>query len=427
MITELRIPDKLAPLFTPSRFKVLYGGRGAGKTESIARVLIVRACQDRIRVLCTREVQTSIAQSVHSTLKSVINQLNLNSFFTVTDKGIKGINGSEFIFAGLSNETVSSIKSIASINYCWCEEASSLTQHSFDLLVPSIRAENSEIWFSLNREKDEDPVSKLFIISNPPPNSIVISINYWENPFFPEVMRQDMLHMKETDYDRYLHVYEGKPTSHSHACIFKDKFISKEFKPDEDLWSPLYGADLGFAVDPSVLLKCWVYEDRLYVEHEWYKIGVAPSLLPAYYDTIPGARNHIIYVDGGGLGIGTVNDLKRNGFPRVQAAPKWSGSINDGIERLRSFDKIVVHPRCPHTLYDLSNYSYKIDKRTEEILPEIVDKHSDCVDALRYAITPIIKGFKLKQIPDRQEERLDSFGNPIGKFRYETPKDAWLC
>jgi phage terminase large subunit len=279
---------------------------------------------------------------------------------------------------------------------------------------------------------DNDPISKLFITnSNPPKNSIVINMNYEDNPWFPQVLRDQMEEMKANDYEQYLHVWRGEPLTHSQAAIYKGKIISKPFTPDEDLWSPLYGADLGFARDPSVLVKCWVYEDRLYIEHEWYQIGVEQDLLPAYYDSIPGARDHTIYVDGGGLGIGSVSYLKRNGYPRVQAVPKWKGSVNDGIERMRAFNKIVIHPRCVHALEDFSKYSYKVDKVTGLVLPDPLHDHSDVCDSCRYAIFPLIKGVKLKgmtntALPDRPEQKLDSMGNPVGRS-YGVDKNAWMC
>ncbi len=410
---KVLLPDKVKELWNPYRHKVLYGGRGSAKTESVARILLVKSTQSPIRILCTRETQTSIKQSVHGTLRKCIKELGIEKYFTITDVSIKVSNGSEFIFAGLNNDTIESIKSIAGINHCWVEEASSISQRSFDLLIPSIREEGSEIWWTFNRYKDEDPVTNAFVLSQPPENSVVIQMNYWDNPFFPEVLKLEMLADKARDYQKYKHIWEGYPVSHSFSCIFKDYFTSYTFTPNPDTWNPLFGCDLGFANDPTVLLKCWEYENTLYIEKELYELGLDVDIMPDYFSNFDkDIKNRLIYTDCSRPE--TISYMRRHGFPRCVSVPKWSGSIEDGIEVLKSFHNIVVHPNCPRTLYDLSNYSYKIDKLTNAVVPIIVDKYSDCIDAMRYAITPIIKGYKLKTIPGREPEpTLNALGQVI--------------
>ena len=413
----LQFPPKAAPVLEQSaRYKVLWGGRGSGKTESVARTLVVRSTERKLRILCARETQISIKESVHSVIKRVIYDLGIEQYFHITDRAISNVTGSEFIFSGLSDEVIDGIKSMDSPDIVWCEEASSLTWGVWDKLDPSIRASKSEIWFTLNREQDLDPISQTFILNDPPPNSIVIEMEYWDNPFFPDVLRDQMERMKATDYEKYLHIWEGRPVTHSQSSVFKGKFISKTFQPDEDLWSPLLGCDLGFANDPTVLIKAWVFEDRLYVEHEIWQVGLEIELMPDVFSLVPGAKDYIMYTDC--ARPETISHMRRNGYPRCVPVPKWSGSILDGVERLRAFNKIIVHPRCEHMLFDLSNYSYKIDKVTGNILPHIVDRYSDCIDALRYAITPVIKGHKLKSgVPDRVEDGgLDLLGNPIRRM-----------
>lgn len=410
----LELPPKARPVAEQkSRYKILWGGRGSGKTESVARILVARAMEKPLRILCARETQTSIKESVHSVLKRVIHDWEWDSYFHITDRSITNDLGSEFIFCGLSDEVIDGVKSMDSPDIVWCEEASSLSWTVWDKLDPSIRASNSEIWCTLNRDQDLDPITQTFILGDPPPDAIVIEMEYWDNPFFPPVLQTQMERMKATDYEKYLHVWEGFPETHSQASIFKGKFAAKAFTPDEDLWSPLLGCDLGFANDPTVLLKAWVYEDRLYVEHEVWQIGLEIELMPDVFSTIPGAKDYIMYTDC--ARPETISHMRRNGYPRCVPVPKWSGSIIDGVERLRAFNKIIVHPRCEHTLFDLSNYSYKVDKQTGNVQNKIVDKYSDCIDALRYAITPVIKGHKLKAgVPDRNPDMaLDILGNPV--------------
>lgn len=435
MDIDLEIPRKARPLYDQrARYKILWGGRGSGKTESVARILIVLSMGSRLRILCARETQTSIKESVHSVIVRVIRDLGLERFFRITDRAITNEMGSEFIFSGLSDEVIDGIKSMDSPDIVWCEEASSLTWGTWDKLDPTIRASHSEIWCTLNRDQDLDPVSQIFIVNDPPPNAIVIEMEYWDNRFFPDVLREQMERMRAQDFEKYLHIWEGRPVTHSQASVFKGKFVSQTFNPDEDLWSPVFGCDLGFAHDPTVLLKAWVYEDRLYVEHEIWQVGLEIELMPDVFSLIPDAKDHIIYTDC--ARPETISHMRRNGYPRCIPVPKWSGSIIDGVERLRAFNKIVVHPRCEHTLFDLSNYSYKIDKRTGNILPQIVDKFSDCIDALRYAITPIIKGHKAKIQPRPAEVELDGIGNPVRRPQIEqiglqariamTKPNAWL-
>ena len=310
-------------------------------------------------------------------LVKIIKEYDLDPYFTIQERSIRNIFGSEFLFAGLNEETISGLKSMNSPDFVWIEEASSITANTWTKLDPTIRAEGSEIWCTLNREMDRDPISRLFIVGEPPPDSIVIEMEYWDNPYFPQVLKNQMLQCKATDYESYLHIWEGQPISHSQASVFKGKFVSKAFTPDEDLWSPLFGMDFGFAIDPTVLLKCWVCDDRLYVEHELYEVGLETEHMPDAMKEIPGSQTHIIYADS--ARPETISHLRRHGFPRCVAVPKWSGSILDGVERLRAFNRIVVHPRCTHTLEELASYSYKVDRNTNLVLPQIVEKDDHCL------------------------------------------------
>jgi len=411
------------------RYKVLYGGRGSGKTESIARSLILIASnpaiwnksKTKVRILCTREVQNSVRQSVHSTLKDIIMNYGLTSIFEVTDKAIRCIkNGSEFIFTGLSSLTADSIKSISNVDIAWLEESQTLTQYSLDLLLPSIRANDSEVWFSFNPHLKDDPVYKMFITNGHIlDNAIIIKMNYTDNPFFPEVLRKEMERARKdpAGHDRFNWIWLGECLEHSLATVFAGKFASYDFTPNESLWSPMFGSDLGFAEDPTTLIKCWAYEDELYVEYELFEKGLEIDRMPAAFDFInprkpAETRKYIIYMDC--ARPETISYMKRNGYPRCMPVKKWSGSIFDGIERLRSFSKIIIHPRCINILKEFETYSYKTDHLTGHILPDVEDRNNHGIDALRYAIQPLILGHKFKKIEDREKEpELDSFGRPI--------------
>lgn len=205
-----QFPKKLRPLFQPARYKVLHGGRGGAKSWGIARALLILGAKTKLRILCTREVQRSIKDSVHKLLSDQIQGLGLGHFYDVQAAVIRGANGTEFLFAGLSDMTAESVKSFEGVDIVWCEEAQAISKRSWDILIPTIRKEGSEIWISLNPELDTDETYTRFIAS-PPPDAVVIQINYPDNPWFPKVLEQERLHAKATmpkaDYEN---IWEGK-------------------------------------------------------------------------------------------------------------------------------------------------------------------------------------------------------------------------
>lgn len=190
-------PSALRPLFEPYRYKVLWGGRGSGKSWGIARALLIRGAQSKLRILCTREIQKSIRNSVHKLLSDQIQALGLGAFYTVTQTEIRGANGTEFLFNGLSDQTAESIKSFESVDVVWVEEAQTVSKRSWDILTPTIRKQGSEIWMSLNPELDTDETYVRFI-ANPPPDSWVCKMNYTENPWFSDTLERERAHAEAT-------------------------------------------------------------------------------------------------------------------------------------------------------------------------------------------------------------------------------------
>ena len=183
---------------------MLHGGRGSGKSWGIARALLIQAAQKPMRILCTREIQKSIKNSVHKLLSDQIQSLGLGSFYTITQTEIRGANGSEFLFNGLSDQTAESIKSFESVQIVWVEEAQTVSKRSWDILTPTIRSQGSEIWMSLNPELDTDETYVRFI-QTPPPDSWVCKMNYTENPWFNDTLDNERLHalatMSKADYE----------------------------------------------------------------------------------------------------------------------------------------------------------------------------------------------------------------------------------
>ncbi|WP_283149001.1 PBSX family phage terminase large subunit [Silvimonas soli] len=385
---NLEFAPKFAPLFKPKRYKVFHGGRGGAKSWEIARALVLLASCKKLRILCAREVQNTIKDSVHKLLKDQIESLGLLPWFTITDTSIKSTTGSEFIFKGLRYD-VQGVKSTEGIDICWVEEAQTVSADSWEVLIPTIRKEGSEIWISFNPKEEVDPTYQRFVL-NPPDDSVVVEVNYCDNPWFPEVLRKEMEYCKRVDFDAYEHIWLGKPRKISAAVIFSGRYRVDAF-PD-DLWIKaerlFFGADFGFAQDPSTLIRCFILENKLYIEHEAYGVGVELDEMHQLYDSVPSSRDWPI--KGDNSRPETISYMHRQGFS-ISAADKWPGCVEDGITHLRGFEEIIIHERCKHTADEARLYSYKVDKQTNEVLPIIVDKHNHCWDAIRYALDGYIQ------------------------------------
>lgn len=216
---DIRFPDVMRGLFTKARYKVFHGGRGSGKSWSVARALLLMAVQNKTRVLCAREVQKSIKESVHKLLSDQIAALGLGQHFQILETAIRCTNGSEFAFAGLGQHTVDSIKSFEGVDVCWIEEGQTVSKRSWDVLVPTIRKPGSEIWVTLNPELEIDNTYVRFIAS-PPPNSIVQKVNWSDNPWFPKELESERLQCFVTNRADYDNIWEGKPKSSITGAIY---------------------------------------------------------------------------------------------------------------------------------------------------------------------------------------------------------------
>jgi phage terminase large subunit len=225
MQAEWEFPDKLEFLFDPARYKVAHGGRGGSKSWGFARALLIQGWQKPLRILCTREVQKSIKDSVHKLLADQIVALGLGAHYEVLQTEIRGANGTEFIFAGLSSQTTESIKSFEGIDRCWCEEAQKITRRSWDILTPTIRKDGSEIWVSLNPELDTDETWQRFIDS-PPANARVVEINYSDNPFLPQTLKDEraeflrLVDAGKRTRDDYDNIWGGKTRAAVEGAIY---------------------------------------------------------------------------------------------------------------------------------------------------------------------------------------------------------------
>lgn len=216
---EAEVQAKFKPLFKPHRYKVYWGGRAGVKSWSFARALLTLGSQRPLRILCTREVQQSIRDSVHRLLSDQIAELGLSWFYGIEQATITGKNGTEFVFAGLSTQTAESIKSFEGIDICWVEEANAVSEFSWKILTPTIRKAGSEIWVSFNPDLEHDPAYQRFVI-NPPPGAVVVKVTYKDNPWLSKELRDEMEHQKTTDYQEYLHIWEGELKQIADSAIY---------------------------------------------------------------------------------------------------------------------------------------------------------------------------------------------------------------
>ncbi len=383
---KLSVPKVFAPLFKGAkRRNFIFGGRGSAKSFSVAQYCVVRAHEKKIKVLCTRELQKSIADSVHALLCEVIEKMGLSDFFTIYKDRIVGANGSVFIFAGIKSN-VNEIKSMQGIDICWVEEAQAMSRESLDVLVPTVRAEGSIIIFTFNPFKDTDPV---YVESqNPDENTLVIKANYSDNPFFPEVLRIEMERDKKNDYEKYLWVWEGQCLGLSDAQIFRGKYTIKEFDTPKNVEFH-YGADWGFAQDPTAIIRSFIIGNTLYIDQCAGQVGCDLEDTPALFNQVEGTSIYPIYADS--ARPETISFMRSRRY-NVIAAEKWAGSVEDGIQYLRSFSEIIIHPRCKAVIEEFDLYQYKVDKQTGEVLREPVDKFNHFIDALRYSHTVSMRG-----------------------------------
>lgn len=400
MILEIPTPRVFVPLLSAARYKGAWGGRGSGKSHFFADLLIDESIRRKVDAVCIREIQLTLNQSVKKLLELKIHERGLDSLFKITTSQIESARGGRIIFMGMQNHTADSIKSLEGYDIAWVEEAQSLSQRSLDLLRPTIRKEGSELWFSWNPNFETDPVDQLLRGVNPPPDAIVVRANYQDNPWLPEVLKQELEYDQRRDPDKFAHVWLGGYQQHSEARVFKNWKIEEFERPLGTIYR--LGADWGYSVDPSVLIRCSIEGNRLYVDHEAYMVGCEIVNLPDLFHRVPESDKWFITADS--ARPETISYMQSHGFPKINAAIKGAKSLEEGIAFLQSFD-IVVHPRCKHTIDELTLYKYKQDPLTNEVLPMLEDKNNHCIDALRYACEAARKAKPKSKEPVRETYR----------------------
>ena len=368
----------------PARYKCAWGGRGSGKSEFFAELMIREAVQMKgYKAACIRETQKSIKYSVKSLLEEKIRKFNVEHLFEVQDQVIKCPGDGIIIFQGLQSHNADSIKSLNGFDRFWIEEGQALSTPSFRKLRPTLRAGNSEIWCSYNPETPDDAVDKFFrnIEDEDDKNFIVVNSNWSDNPWFPpELELERQIDLKRNPID-YAHIWDGAYLTRSDAMVFHNWKVDEFDTPKDAKF--LFGADWGFSKDPSTLVRMFIQEQKLFIDYEAYAIGVPTMQLPTLFDKVPESRKWPIRADN--ARPENIDHMQRNGFPRMVRSTKGKNSVLDGVDFIRSYD-VVVHKRCTFVTKEFAHYRYKVDKDTELVLPELEDTNNHTIDAIRYGL-----------------------------------------
>lgn len=398
MNLNIEFPEKLHFLFTPKRYKVARGGRGSGKSWSFARAILVRCLQSKVRVLCTREVQKSIQQSVHQLLADQIDALGLRSEFEILQTEIRCKNGSEIHFSGLSDVTATTLKSFEGVDICWCEEAQAITEKSWKTLTPTIRKEGSEIWVTYNPELETDPTHERFV-TNPPPDCVSVLMNYSDNPWFPQVLEEERQHAKATMSEAdYNHVWEGKCKPAVEGAIYFNAMSAtvaagriREVPHDGNLKTHVI-FDLGMADSMTlILVQKMASELRIihYIEgNQRILADYSKELKLLDLDDQP-INWGSVYLPHDGFhvrhqtGKDDATILRGLGWD-VQPIPNIA--INTGIDRAREvFPRVYFNKARTERLVEcLKRYRWNISQKTGEGVTPLHDQYSHGADCFRY-------------------------------------------
>ena len=390
MKLQIKTPRWALPLLQcKKRYLGAKGGRASGKSHFFAESVVERLLiEPDSRIVCIREIQRSLKFSAKQLIEDKIEALNVGHMFDVqaTEIHRRGGNGL-IIFQGMQDHTADSIKSLEGFDVAFCEEAQSLSARSIELLDPTMRKDGAELWFSWNPRSKDDAVEKLFREND---MGYLVHVNYTDNPFVPQAMIELAQAALARDPDRYNHVWLGQYESISESQVFYGKWQVDEFEPMQGWDGPYLGVDFGFRPDPLVAIKCWVHDERLYIEKEAYGVGIEID------NTHNFITNHIPEFDryasrADSAEPKTISYLQRHGFPRMEGVKKWPNSINEGIRFIRGFKSVIIHPSCKGAIDDFRLYSHKLDKLSGDILPDVLDANNHAPDAVRYAIAPLIK------------------------------------
>ena len=369
------------------QYYVISGGRGKGATWSIARYLVNEALSSKKFIMCAREVQTSIRYSSKKSIEDTIEALGLRQFFKFMKlETICKLNGSKFIYNGISDMTAGSIKGLESADIVWVAESQNISSKSLKILLPTVRVEGSHILFDINPESDDDPVYNYFIVNEDKVDGLkVLKCSYKDNPWFTRELESCRINDKRVlSTEDYNWIWEGHTRRYSNAQIFKDYYSIEDYDAlvPFDKRKYFYGVDWGYAKDPTVCIRMFFYEGYLFIDGESRQVECGLDNTPELFDKVMLDRRDWCKADS--ARPETIDYMNKRGF-RIVPAKKGNNSIGDGILRLKRYRNIIVHKqRCPDTAKEFDKYSWKVNKQTEEIIKIPADKFNHSIDAIRY-------------------------------------------
>lgn len=393
MHVQAPFPEKLRCLFQRSRYKVLRGGRGSGKSWGVGRALLIKGTQAPLRILCTREVQQSIRDSVHKLLSDQIQTLGLGAFYDIQQKVIRGRNGTEFVFAGLSDQTAESMKSFEGCDIAWVEEAQAVSDRSWTILTPTIRKEASEIWVTYNPELDTDPTHVRFV-ENPPPDTINVEMNWRDNPWFNDVLEKERQHAMATlPAADYQNIWEGKTRPAVSGAVYADEVAKMHDEHRVGVFP--YDAfnlahvvfDLGWNDHMSVIiaqrhissLRIVDYIEDDHKTLDWYSRQLRERDYSWGTVFLPHDGGHGDYKTGK-----TAKQIMEDLRWTVEVLPNQP--VADGIRAARmAFGQLSINkPKCERLVECLKRYRRAINGKTNEAGNPVHDEFSHGADAYRY-------------------------------------------
>lgn len=392
---NIEIPEKLGFLFHPHRYKGSKGGRGSAKSWSFARALLAIGRSKTTRILCAREVQKSIKDSVHQLLKDQIESLGMSDFYTVLTTEIRGANGTQFSFAGLSEHTVDTIKSFEGVDICWVEEAQAVSNRSWKILVPTIRKENSEIWFTYNPDLETDETHQRFVV-NPPNDCIVVHMNYKDNPWFPDVLEQERLHCKKTTPDDYENIWEGKCRPAVEGAIYYKNIQEMESQrricnvPYDPMLRVHVVYDLGWNDSMSIgLIQRHTSEIRIikYIEDSHRTVAdYSAELKKLNMNWGKAWLPHDGYSADFKTGMSTASILRKLGWNVPERDEIVELPVEEGIRQVRmKFPRVYVdQTNCERLVECLKRYRRRINRETQTAGTPLHDEYSHGADLFRY-------------------------------------------
>lgn len=418
-------------LFDPSdvnyrkMFKCFRGGRGGMKTWQVGRSMLKKGFMHKEKMLCGREYQNSMADSVQALMKDQSSQLGLDEFYSHTDSATSGRNGTEMLYKGLKNN-INSLKSLEGMKRLWIEEAQTISQNTLDVLLPTLRQPEIEIIITYNPDAEDDPIHK-FVNGLPPELCYTTHVNWYDNPWLPEALKiQKDLRLRrieeatndeerELEQEAYDRIWLGKCRGTSHSRIFAGKCMQQDFRVERRIdevtgqagyfingkpaYGPYFGVDWGFSGSPTAACRVWISDECCWIDHELYEYRLDIDDTNEKLNAIPLLSEHIVRADPArpeSISFCSRDHVNKHGnvipgIKQLVGAEKWPESVEEGIRILRGFRKIIFHTRCTNFYEESRLYSYKIDAKTGDVLRDIVKKFDNLWDSLRYALAPYIK------------------------------------